>query len=459
MVKFTIGLELKWIGKALLNYKIAIVGAGPAGYFTAQALQKAQSDNLKFSIDMLEKLPTPGGLVRSGVAPDRQKIKTVSKVFEKIAREDRFRLFANVELGKDISLKELKDQYDAVVIATGAPDSKRLRITGENLANCFSAAQFVSWYNAHPDFKDIKVDFSHETAVIIGTGNVALDIARMLLIDLKDLELTDISEHAIPVFKSSKIQNVIICGRRGPEHASFTPVEIRDISKLSNVNIKIDSDTIDQAINRINYSLSNEKNLKNLELIKTISETHKDNSKKNLELQFLTAPIEIKGENRVEEVVFELNSVENDLISHTGKKFSISTGLVITAIGYETNYFPGMNLINGRISNIAGHIEQNLYVVGWAKRGADGLVGTLKSDAKDVVELLIENLNQPKSSIGIFRTLKPRHKVVDQFSWEKINAAEVVAGEILGKPRVKFTDRKDMLAFVDERDRSRPNFN
>ena len=443
----------------MLNYKIAIVGAGPSGYFTAQALQKAQSDHLKFSIDIFEKLPTPGGLIRSGVAPDRQKIKTVSKVFEKIAKEDGFRLFANVEIGKDISLKVLKDQYDAVVIATGAPDSKSLGIAGENLSNCFSATQFVSWYNAHPDFKDIQVDFSHETAVIIGAGNVALDIARMLLNDLKDLECTDISEHAIPIFRSNKIQNIIICGRRGPEHASFTPIEIRDISKLSNINIKIDSDEIEKAINRVNLSLSTEKDLKNLELLKTISENQKDNSKKNLELLFLTAPIEIKGKDKVEEVVFELNSVENDLISQTGKKFSISTGLVITAIGYETNYFPGMNLINGRISNIAGHIEQNLYVVGWAKRGAEGLVGTLKSDAKDVVELLIENLNQPKLSIGIPRSLKPGHKVVDQLSWERINAAEVVAGEIYGKPRVKFTDRKDMLAFVDERDRSRPNSN
>jgi len=173
----------------------------------------------------------------------------------------------------------------------------------------------------------------------------------------------------------------------------------------------------------------------------------------------LSAPFEIKGKNKVEEVVFELNSVENNLVRQTGKKFSISTGLVITAIGYETNYFPGMNLINGRISNIAGHIEQNLYVVGWAKRGAEGLVGSLKSDAKDVVELLIENLNQPKSSIGIFRSLKSGHKVVDQLSWERINAAEVVAGEIYGKPRIKFTDRKDMLAFADERNKSSPNFN
>jgi ferredoxin--NADP+ reductase len=443
----------------LLKYRIAIVGAGPAGYFTAQALQKAQSDNLKFSIDMLEKLPTPGGLVRSGVAPDRQKIKTVSKVFEKIAREDGFRLFANVELGKDISLKELKDQYDAVVIATGAPDSKKLGITGENLVNCFSATQFVSWYNAHPDFVDMKVDFNHETAVIIGTGNVALDIARMLLIDIKDLELTDISEHAMPVFRSSKIQNIVICGRRGPEHASFTPVEIRDISRMSNINIKIDSEVIDKAIYRANYHLHTEKNLRNLELLKTISKTQKYNLKKNLELLFLTSPIEIKGKNRVEEVVCELNSIDNDLISRTGKKFSISTGLVITAIGYETNYFPEMTLLNGRISNIAGHIEQNLYVVGWAKRGADGLVGTLKSDAKDVVDLLIENLNEPKTAIELSRTLKPRHKVVDQLSWERINAAEVVAGEILGKPRVKLTDRKDMLALINERDRSRTKDN
>ncbi|MBM3403251.1 MAG: glutamate synthase subunit beta, partial [Bacteroidetes bacterium] len=204
------------------NHKIAIVGAGPAGYFTAQAFQKAQNKEMTFSIDMIERLPTPWGLVRSGVAPDHPKIKTVSKVFEKIAKEDGFRLFANVELGKDVLLKDLREAYDAVVLATGSPAGRKLGIKGEDLPNCLSAADFVPWYNAHPDFTNVKVDLDSDTAVVIGAGNVAMDVARMLALDPAELDPTDTAEHALAVFKSSKIRKVIICGRRGPEHAAFT---------------------------------------------------------------------------------------------------------------------------------------------------------------------------------------------------------------------------------------------
>jgi ferredoxin--NADP+ reductase len=196
----------------LNKFKIAIVGAGPAGYFTAQAFQRSQTHELKFSIDMIERLPTPWGLVRSGVAPDHPKIKNVSKVFEKIAKEDGFRLFANVELGKDISLKDLRESYDAVVLATGSPNGRKLGIKGEDLNNCISAANFVSWYNGHPDFTNVKVDLNTDTAVVIGAGNVAMDVARMLAIDPSELDPTDIAEHALDIFRSSKIKRVIICG-------------------------------------------------------------------------------------------------------------------------------------------------------------------------------------------------------------------------------------------------------
>jgi ferredoxin--NADP+ reductase len=189
----------------LPTFKIAIVGAGPAGYFTAQAFQNAQDEDLTFAIDMIERLPTPWGLVRSGVAPDHPKIKTVSKVFEKIAKTEGFRLFANVELGKDISLKDLRERYDAVILATGSPKGRKLGIPGEELANCISAAEFVPWYNAHPDFTDVAVDLSCDTAVVIGAGNVAMDVARMLAIDPAELDPTDTAEYALAVFKSSKI--------------------------------------------------------------------------------------------------------------------------------------------------------------------------------------------------------------------------------------------------------------
>ena len=198
------------------NYKVAIVGAGPAGYFAAQAFQKAQSNDLLFAIDMIERLPTPWGLVRSGVAPDHQKIKTVSKVFEKIANESNFRLFANVELGKDVSLKDLKYQYDVVVLATGASKGRKLGIPGEDLKNSLSAADFVPWYNSHPDFVDVEVDLASDIAVVIGAGNVAIDVARILAIDPSELYPTDVAGHALAKLKQSNIRTVIICGRRDP---------------------------------------------------------------------------------------------------------------------------------------------------------------------------------------------------------------------------------------------------
>jgi len=235
----------------LAAYKIAIVGAGPAGYFTAQAFQNAQTEDLTFAIDMIERLPTPWGLVRSGVAPDHQKIKTVSKVFEKIAKTEGFRLFANVELGKDVSLKDLRERYDAVVLATGSPKGRKLGIPGEELTNCISSAEFVPWYNAHPDYANIEVELNTDTAVVIGAGNVAMDVARLLAIDPTELDLTDTAEHALVKFKQSRIRKVIICGRRGAEHAAFTAPELRDLPKLENTDVFIDKEEICQASDRI----------------------------------------------------------------------------------------------------------------------------------------------------------------------------------------------------------------
>jgi len=212
---------------------------------------------------MIERLPTPWGLVRSGVAPDHPKIKTVSKVFEKIAKEDRFRLFANVELGKDVSLKDLREAYDAVVLATGSKIGRKLGIKGEDLPNCLSAADFVPWYNAHPDFTDVKVDLDTDTAVVIGAGNVAMDVARMLSLDPAELDPTDTAEYALAVFKSSKIRKVIICGRRGPEHAAFTAPELRDLPKLEHTDVYIDWAQINEANLRVEQMGEVEKDLKN----------------------------------------------------------------------------------------------------------------------------------------------------------------------------------------------------
>ncbi len=431
----------------MLNYRIAIVGAGPAGYFTAQSFQNAQSDDLSFTIDMIERLPTPWGLVRSGVAPDHPKIKTVSKVFEKIAKEPGFRLFANVELGKDFSLKDLRGQYDVVVLAIGASKGRKLAIPGENLRNTLSAAEFVPWYNGHPDFVEVEIDLTSDTAVVIGAGNVAMDVARLLAIDPTELDPTDVAEHALVRLKQSKIRTVIICGRRGPEHAAFTAPELRDLPKLENTDVFIDSSEIEDAIKRIEETDVIDRDLKNnIEAMKAIAENEKKGVVRKLELKFLSTPIEIKGNGKVEEIVFQKNKVESGKVVATNETFSIKTGLVITAIGYDSIDYPGVTIESGRISNIAGHVEHNVYAVGWAKRGPTGVIGTNKSDSSDVVELIIENLKEPKASEGITALLKLGHEVIDQTAWEKINASEVVSGEIAGKPRVKEVDWNRLIS-------------
>jgi ferredoxin--NADP+ reductase len=420
---------------SLKRYKVAIAGAGPAGYFAAQALQNLATDELAFSIDMIERLPTPWGLVRSGVAPDHPKIKTVSKVFEKIANTEGFRLFANVELGSDLTIEQLRENYDAVVLATGSPKGKKLGIPGEDLPGSLSAATFVPWYNAHPDFKDVTLDLSSETAVVIGAGNVAMDVARMLALEPSELDPTDTADHAIEALRASSIRNVLLSARRGPEHAAFTSPEIRELPKLEHTNVVINSDDISAAINRAGDEI--EKDTKsNLDAMTLIAERDPTNHDRTLTFQFLATPIEIKGNGKVEEVVFQRTGGD--------ERFSIKCGLVITAIGYESVSMEGIPYERGKVVNNEGHVEGNLYVVGWAKRGPSGVIGTNKSDAADVMKLLATSLGEPKNASDV-ASLITHNKVVTQMHWEQINAAEVAAGEPLGKPRRKAVSREELL--------------
>lgn len=420
-------------------YKVVIIGAGPAGYFTAQALQKAQINGMKFQIDILERLPTPWGLVRSGVAPDHQKTKGVSKVFEKIAREPNFRLFANLEAGKDVSIRELCERYDAVVMATGASIGNRLRIPGEHLVNSLTAAEFVPWYNGHPDFTNVPIDLNHHTAVIIGAGNVAIDVARTLVLDPRILDQTDIAQHALLQLQNSKIRHVIVCGRRGPEHASFTMPELRSLSNLEGVDVCFNLSEIESAQKRAKaHSMTSKETLSNLEAMRLLAITEKKRSDRKLEIRFLTKPIEIKGKSKVEELSFGINQVDiNGEILLSQEKLAIKCGLVISAVGYGVGGIKSVPVENGRIKNIRGKVRNNLYVVGWAKRGPVGVIGTNKSDASDVVDLILAELKQPKSISGIDDLLKSRSEIIDQGGWEKINAMEILSGKPLGKPRLK----------------------
>lgn len=432
------------------HYKIAIVGAGPSGYFAAQALQNMVTEDLTFTIDMIERLPTPWGLVRSGVAPDHPKIKTVAKVFEKIANESNFRLFANVELGKDFVLKDLTDRYDAVVLATGSSIGKKLGIPGEELANSFSAAEFVPWYNTHPDFEKLSVDLSCDTAVVIGAGNVAMDCARMLALDPVELDPTDTSEIAMKALRESKVRKVFIVGRRGPESAAFTSPELRELPKLEHTDVYFDAQMIEdahlRAVAQSEFGELEKHLASNLEAMRLIAEHAPAGHERSLEFKFLSAPKEIKGNGKVEEIIFGINRVEDGKVIDTGETYSIKCGLVISAIGYECDPIPGVTLEKGKIANNEGRvINSNIYTVGWAKRGPSGVIGTNKSDASDVMKLLVNDLGPAKTSGDITEILPAGHLVIDQSAWQRINDREVAAGEPLGKPRVKGTSIHSLL--------------
>jgi len=414
-------------------FRIAIIGAGPAGYFAAQALQNAETEELKFSIDMIERLPTPWGLVRSGVAPDHPKIKTVSKVFEKIAADSNFRLFANVEIGSDITVAQLKEKYDAVIIATGSSLGKTLGIPGEELPGLISAADFVPWYNAHPDYVAVNVPLNCDTAVVIGAGNVAIDVARMLALEPSELDPTDTADHAIVAFKTSAVRDVYISARRGPEHAAFTSPELRELPKLEHTNVVISKDDINGAL--VRAGAEPEKDVKsNLDAMLLMAESQKSEHERTMHFLFQHTPKQILGTERVEGVLY----------STPNGDVTVKCGLVITAIGYQAASINGVPYENGKVVNTGGRVKENLYVVGWAKRGPTGVIGTNKSDAAAVVELIINDMKSPKNA-GEISDLLTNQVVVDQRAWQKINEAEVAAGELKGKPRVKSIKRDELL--------------
>lgn len=421
------------MGAILLQFRVAIVGAGPAGYFAAQALQNSANADRLFQIDMIERLPTPWGLVRSGVAPDHQKIKTVSKVFEKIAANKSFRLFGNVDVGSDVLIEQLQERYDAVIVATGSSLGRKLGIPGEELRGSLSAAVFVPWYNTHPDFATAEIPLDTDTAIVIGAGNVAVDVARMLAQEPSELDPTDTADYAIDALKAGRIRRVFVSARRGPEHAAFSSPELRELQRLKHTNVVMQKSDIDAGVIRAGDAA--EKELKNnFDAMQLIVETSKNTHERTLEFLFHHTPRQIVGTDRVEGVVF--STPDGDV--------TIECGLVITAIGYHAQEIDGVPYENGKVVNVAGHVRDNLYVVGWAKCGPVGVIGTNKSDAAAVVAILVSNLHSPKNRGDVADLLT--HQTVSQEDWQRINQAEVTAGAPLGKPRQKIASRDQMLA-------------
>lgn len=418
------------------TFNIAIVGAGPAGYFSVLALQHLETEVVNYKIDLYERLPTPYGLVRSGVAPDHPKIKSVSKVFENISDHERFELLANIEVGSDVSLQDLTTHYDAVVIATGTPNGKKLGILGEGLNNCFSSAEFVSWYNGHPDFCDLAVDLSGERAIVIGAGNVALDIARLLTMNPSDLDSTDISIKALNTLHSSNLREVLIVSRRGPESVSFTAPELRELEKMESFNIEVVAEDLLLTRSQLSNEVRRDQ-LAKIEFFEAISERYKKPNVRTLKFLFNQKPIRVDGDTHVKTITLSKGSEE----------YEIDVDLMVTAIGYEIAPLFDLPVNGQHFQNKDGWVSGNLFTVGWAKRGPSGVIGTNKSDAADVMKKLATFLQakDPKLELPTPPRLQGL-EVVTLKGWRNIDASEVLNGQSKGKSRSKFLRISEMLS-------------
>jgi ferredoxin--NADP+ reductase len=456
--------------------RIAVIGSGPAGFYTAGHLLKDGPETLE--VDMIERLPTPWGLVRSGVAPDHPKIKSVTRIYEKTAAHPRFRFFGNVELGRDVSREELIEHYHCVVYATGSPADRPLGIPGEDLEGSHPATDFVGWYNGHPDYCDHDFDLSADRAVVIGNGNVALDVARMLTLTHDELAVTDIADHALEVLDASNVQEIVVVGRRGPAQAAFTNPELLELGELADADVIVDSEELERAlaVEDTNMDPTSERNVSVLRDYAGRAPTGKS---KRVVLRFLLSPTELIGDgNGVRTVVMARNALQAGKDGRlraepTGETEDIDAGLVMRAIGYRGIALPGVPFDDrsatipnegGRVVSIDGplagapeaapsRVLPGEYAVGWIKRGPSGVIGTNKKDAQQTVDALLEDLAADKhldpaepEPESIERLLAERvSALVTYEGWSEIDRHEQSLGEPHGRPRVKLTRIEQLL--------------
>ena len=447
-------------------YHVAIVGSGPSGFFAAASLLKAadSDDQLDVAVDMLEMLPTPWGLVRSGVAPDHPKIKSISKQFEKIAEDERFRFFGNVVVGEHISATELAEQYDAVVYAIGAQADRPLNIPGEELAGSVAAVDFVGWYNAHPHFEEMSPDLSGARAVVVGNGNVALDVARILVTEPDELARTDIADHALESLRPRGVEEVIVIGRRGPLQTAFTTLELRELADLENVDVIVDPADFEN-ISEDDAAAVGKVCKQNIKALKGYVGREPRPGHRRIVFRFQTSPIEIAGEERVEKIVFGHNELVTDdsgrvTAKDTGEREEVPVQLVVRSVGYRGVPTPGLPFDekSGTIPHRDGRIEgsRNEYVVGWIKRGPSGVIGTNKKDSQDTIDCLIADLTGAgEAELADFGAdhadkltdwLHSRQpKLVTDAHWKLIDEHERSAGEPHGRPRVKLPNVTKLL--------------
>jgi ferredoxin/flavodoxin---NADP+ reductase len=446
-------------------YHVAIVGSGPSGYFAAASLLKFadSDDDGDVRVDMLEMLPTPWGLVRSGVAPDHPKIKSISAQFEKTALDPRFRFFGNIVVGDHVQAAELAERYDAVIYAVGAQSDRSLGIPGEDLPGSVAAVDFVGWYNAHPHFEEMAPDISSGRAVVVGNGNVALDVARILVTDPDVLATTDIADHALQSLHDRGVEEVLIVGRRGPLQAPFTTLELRELGHLEglgDVDVIVDpsdfADISDEDVEAAGKTVKN-----NIKVLRGYSEREPRGAKRRIVFRFRTSPIEIKGEHRVESIVLGRNQLVNEngriVAKDTGEREEVPAQLVVRAVGYRGVPTPGLPFDEktGTIPHTGGRIDgsPNEYVVGWIKRGPTGVIGSNKSDSQETVDTLLSDLSGADlADVGADHSeklvqwlLERQPKLITDDHWKLINDYERAAGEPHGRPRVKVTSVAELL--------------
>ena len=430
---------------------IAVIGSGPAGYYTAEAAQKHWGEDVR--IDIIDRLPVPYGLIRSGVAPDHQSIKAVSRRYEAVALSDTVRFVGNVSIGKDVSIAELQDIYDAVVLATGAPRDRALGLPGEDLGNVFGSAAFVGWYNGHPDFAALAPDLSGRTAVVIGNGNVALDVARILAKSRAEFEGSDIVGHALDALDGSRIDRVVILGRRGPHQIAMTPKELGELSHLQRAHPVVDPADLPEEGEDALLEPGQRKSVIHLRAFAAEMEPPAPGTI-TIDFDFFAAPRALVGDGKVSAVEVERTRLEDGRAVGTGETYRIPADLVVACIGYQTSPIRGVpyDESGGRFANCEGRILPGLYCVGWARRGPTGTIGTNRPDGFSIVERIAEDMasgaltGRKPGPDGFDALARERGLTVMTFDdWRKIDEAEVARARN-GAPREKFVDVADMIA-------------
>ncbi|MDX6398075.1 MAG: ferredoxin/flavodoxin---NADP+ reductase [Gaiellaceae bacterium] len=433
------------------NLRVAIVGSGPAGFYAAAALL---ASDLGVEVDMIERLPTPWGLVRLGVAPDHPNIKAVSRAFERTAANPGFRFFGNVEVGKDVTHDELSERYDAVLYSVGAQTDRQLDIPGEDLPGSWPATAFVAWYNGHPDFQGLQFDLSHERAVVIGNGNVALDVARMLALTPAELAPTDTTEAAIAAINEAGVREIVVVGRRGPVQAAWTPVEVGELGELEGADVIVDPADLElDEASEAELAAAPATVKRNVDHLRDYAGRERSDKPRAIRLRFLRSPTAILGDGKVEAVELVRNELVEGRAVPTGERETIECGIVFRSVGYRGVPLSGLPFdeSSGTIPNEGGRVEPGTYVAGWIKRGPSGVIGTNKKDATETVALLLDDARagqlRPRGDGTLEQLLEERGvEAVLHGGWEAIDRTERSAGEPHGRPRIKLCSWDELLA-------------